>query len=305
MTVAGACVDELTTIPEEFFTQLLGRMSVTGAQLFGTTNPDNPAHWLKRKFLDRLAELPDWRAWKFTIRDNPSLSPEYVDSISREFTGLWYRRFILGEWVAAEGAIFDMWDPDKHIVPWESLPPIRRLLGVGIDYGTQHATAAITLGLGYDRKLYAVDELRIDPAQSQVRLTDQQQSKAIKTWLGTQHIPEVSGLTPEWIVADPAGASLREQLHQDGITTTAADKAVNYGIGVVASLLGTRELLVTDRCPGLILEMPGYSWDPKATLRGEDKPIKTADDSLDAFRYVIVTLEQMWRSELASRTPAF
>jgi PBSX family phage terminase large subunit len=305
LTVAGAYVDEVTVIPEEFFTQLLGRMSVPGAQLFGTTNPDNPAHWLKRKFLDRLALLPDWRSWKFTINDNPSLTQEYIDSISREFTGLWYRRFILGEWVAAEGAIFDMWDPDTHVIRWDDLPPMRRLLGVGIDYGTQHATAAVLLGLGYDRRLYMVDELRIDPSLTQMRLTDQQQSAAIKTWLAKPHLNEPSALKPEWVVADPAGASLREQLYQDGISTTPADKAVNYGIGVVASLLGTHELLVTDRCQGLIQEMPGYSWDPAAALRGEDKPIKTADDSVDALRYVVVTLESMWRGELTRPTTDF
>jgi PBSX family phage terminase large subunit len=280
-------------------------MSVPGAQLFGTTNPDNPAHWLKRKFLDRLALLPDWRSWKFTINDNPSLTQEYIDSISREFTGLWYRRFILGEWVAAEGAIFDMWDPDTHVIRWDDLPPMRRLLGVGIDYGTQHATAAVLLGLGYDRRLYMVDELRIDPSLTQMRLTDQQQSAAIKTWLAKPHLNEPSALKPEWVVADPAGASLREQLYQDGISTTPADKAVNYGIGVVASLLGTHELLVTDRCQGLIQEMPGYSWDPAAALRGEDKPIKTADDSVDALRYVVVTLESMWRGELTRPTTDF
>ena len=104
MTVAGAYVDEVTTLPEEFFTQLLGRMSVKGAKMFASTNPDNPAHWYKTKFLDRLDTLKDWRNWHFTIDDNISLDPEYVASIKAEYTGLWYKRFILGEWVAAEGA---------------------------------------------------------------------------------------------------------------------------------------------------------------------------------------------------------
>jgi PBSX family phage terminase large subunit len=305
LTVAGAYVDEITVIPEEFFTQLLGRMSVKGAQLFGTTNPDNPAHWLKRRFLDRLDTLPDWRRFHFTLTDNPSLTPEYVESISREFTGLWYRRFILGEWVAAEGAIYDIWDPAKHVLPWEQLPPMRRLLGVGIDYGTQHATSAILLGLGFDRKLYLVDELRLDPAKSQVRLTDAQQSERIVAWLKEPHLPEVQGLKPEWIICDPAAASLRTQLYADGISTTAADNAVSYGIGVVASLLGDGQLLVSDRCAGVIGELPGYSWDPKASAKGEDKPIKVADDSLDAMRYTIVTTETLWRDELATQTLSF
>ncbi|WP_345600360.1 phage terminase large subunit, partial [Thermocatellispora tengchongensis] len=172
MTVAGALVDEVTTIPEEFFTQLLGRMSVRGAQLFGTTNPDSPAHWLKRKFLDRIGRgLGDWARWSFTIDDNPSLEPDYIAAIKAEFTGLWYRRFILGEWVAAEGAVYDMWDPKRHTIPWADLPAMTRLLGVGIDYGTTNATSAMMLGLGVDNRLYLVDKWRYDAKQSQLRLT--------------------------------------------------------------------------------------------------------------------------------------
>src|SRR5690606_15080766 len=102
----------------------LGRMSVRGAQLFGTTNPDSPAHWLKAKFLDRIADLPDWRSWHFTLDDNPSLSDTYKAAIKAEFTGLWYRRFILGEWVAAEGAIYDMWDPLAHVIPYDTMPAL-------------------------------------------------------------------------------------------------------------------------------------------------------------------------------------
>src|SRR5690606_7474479 len=117
LTCVGAYVDEVTVVAEDFFVQLLGRMSVPGAQLFGTTNPDNPAHWLKRKYLDRLTELPDWRGFSFTLDDNPALTDEYKTAIRREYTGLWFRRFILGEWVAAEGAIYDMWNPAEHVIP--------------------------------------------------------------------------------------------------------------------------------------------------------------------------------------------
>ncbi len=309
MTVAGAYVDEVTVIPEEFFTQLLGRMSVKGARLFGTTNPDNPAHWLKRKFLDRIAELPDWRYFQFRMTDNPSLTPEFIAAKHREFTGLWFRRFILGEWVAAEGAVYDMWDPDRHVIRFDAMPPIRRFLGVGIDYGTNHATSAIALGLGYDRRLYLMDELRIDAAQSQHRFTDSEQARLVKQWLPKPHMPEEYGLKPEWMIADQAGASFREELSRDRpgeppVHTHAADKDVKYGISTIASLLGDDNLRVSDRCQGFITKAPGYSWDPKRVQAGHDEPIKVADDSLDAGRYVVTTLEHQWRSELRTLTPS-
>lgn len=311
LTVAGAYVDEITVLSEEFFTQLLGRMSVVGAMLFGTTNPDNPAHWFKKKFLDRLKKLAGWTYFHFVMKDNPTLTAEYIARVSREFTGLWYRRFILGEWVAAEGAVYDMWTPE-HIVPWSNLPAMQRLLGVGIDYGTQHATSAILLGLGVDRRLYLVDELRLDSSQAQQRYTDAEQSRLIKQWLPQPHQPPAheSFSKPEWIVADQAGASLREELARDkpgepSVSTQAADKDVKYGISTVASLLGDRTLLVSDRCQGFITEVTGYSWDPKKALVGEDAPIKVADDSLDAGRYIITTLEPQWRDEIRTLQAAF
>jgi hypothetical protein len=63
-------------------------MSVPGAQLFGTTNPDNPAHWVKRRYRDRLDQLPDWRSFTFTLDDNPALEQSYKDSVRRDYTGL-------------------------------------------------------------------------------------------------------------------------------------------------------------------------------------------------------------------------
>lgn len=296
LTVAGAYVDEVTTLPEGFFTQLLGRMSVRGAKLFGTTNPDNPAHWLKVKFLDRLGDLPHWRVWHFVMDDNPSLSAEYIAQKRAEFTGLWYRRFILGEWVAADGAIYDMWDEGRHVVPTADMPRMDRLLGVGVDYGTTNATAGLLLGVATtDRpRLYLLDEWRYEPSTARYRLTDAQLSAGLREWIDGQQ------QRVEWVFIDPAAASLKVQMHADGIRgVTNADNDVSYGIRTMASLLASGDLLVSAGCRGFLAEVSGYSWDPKATEKGEDRPLKTADHSLDAARYVIATTESVWRPMLA------
>lgn len=293
LTCAGAYVDELTLLKEDFFTQLLNRLW-EGAKLFGTTNPDNPAHWLKRRFLDRLAALPDWRTWKFVLDDNPMLTEARKDAIRRENTGLFYRRNVLGEWVAAEGAIFDQWDPDKHVIPHDDLPPMRTLLGIGIDYGTTNATAAELLGLGVDNKLYFIDEWEYDPASAQIRKTDADLSQGIRNWMARAQA-EI-GMRSEWTLVDPAAASFKVQLAADGVENVInADNNVTYGIRTMASLLGSEKLLVSDRCQGLIREVPGYSWDPAATEKGEDKPLKVADHRLDGGRYAVATTETNWR----------
>jgi len=287
MTVAGAYCDEITVLPEDFFTQLLGRMSVEGAQLFGTTNPDSPSHWLKVKFLDKLHQLPHWRYWKFTMDDNPALSEDYKARKRVEFTGLWKRRFIEGLWVAAEGAVYPMWDVDRHVTPWETLPPLQRLFAAGIDYGTTNASSVLLLGLtreagmrGGDRsRLVLVDEWRHDPRTGAPRLTDGQLSERVRGWLEGQHHPVARDLAPEYVVVDPSAASFRVQLQRDGVTSTPADNDVTRGISLTATLLAEGQLVVSDRCHGFISEVAGYSWDPKATEKGEDKPLKVADHS--------------------------
>jgi hypothetical protein len=182
-----------------------------------------------------------------------------------------------------------------------------RLIGVGIDYGTTNATAALLLGLSAEvdtkgrprPKLYLVDEWRHDPAVTSTRLTDAQLSAGLRDWLTLPHLPYPNALRPEWIVIDPAAASFKVQLHHDGLSSLAdADNDVAYGIRTVASLLGQQRLLVSDRCSGFIDEVTGYSWDPKATEKGEDKPLKVADHSLDAGRYILTTTEALWRADL-------
>jgi PBSX family phage terminase large subunit len=292
LTCAGVYVDEATLLPEAFWNQLLGRCSVEGARIFATTNPDSPAHWLRRNFLQRGGL--DLRQFPFRLADNPSLTKTYVDAISTEYVGLWYRRFILGEWVAAEGAIFDMWDEDRHVVDGD-LPLIGRWW-VGIDYGTTNPFAAILLGLAGDGVVYAADEYRYDSTAARRQLTDSEYSTNLRAWL--QRAKVELGADPEWIYVDPSAASFKTQLRRDAIDGVRdGDNDVLDGIRLMSSALANGRHKVHRRCPGLIEEIPGYVWDPKATADGVDKPLKTGDHSIDADRYGLQTGRRMWWNE--------
>lgn len=297
-TVELAYVDEATLLPVGFWEMLQTRLRVPTARLLATTNPGASQHWLRIGWI-LLAHLKNMIVFHFTMDDNPSLTPEYIRDMKASFSGIFYQRFIEGKWTNAEGAIYDGWDPAKHVVPWAQMPPMYRLLAVGMDFGTQHATSCVMLGLGYDRKLYLVDELRLDVATSNVHLAPSEQAKAIADWLKAPHLPENNGLRPERMIADPAALAHRRELYSgQGIATEPADNAVTYGIGLVSSLLARGLLLVSDRCAGVINEMPGYVWDAKAAERGEDVPVKANDDSVDAFRYVVTSTESDWRDEI-------
>src|SRR5688500_693029 len=261
LTCAGAYVDEVSLIPEVYWDQLLGRMSVKGAKVFGTSNPDNPAHWLRQRFILRQGEL-NLRHWHFMLDDNPSLPPEYVEAIKHEFTGLWYRRFVLGEWVAAEGAIYDMWDEERHIV--DQLPRLERILAVGVDHGSTNPFHAVALALGADGCLYITTEWRYDGKTARRSMSDVEYSEAPRGWM------DEKDLTPPWVVVDPAVKPFLTQLRNDGVLPTIGDNEVVDGIRTVASRLHLGKLKVHRSCEWLISEIPGYSWDDEKALKGED-----------------------------------
>lgn len=300
LTLAGALVDEAGTLPESFIQMLYSRLSIPGAKLWLTANPEGPQHWLKVKWLDKAKlwidkhgvehhndspDALDLHRYTFVLDDNPSLPPAYVERIKRSYSGMWRLRFVEAEWVVAEGAVYSSWDQAKHVIPHANLPRLRRIFMVGMDVGTTNPSSAIALGLGEDGKLYAVDEYRTEGG-----LTDSQLSSEFRAWLAM--LP----MAPEWVAIDPAAASFKVQVANDGIRNYMnADNDVLYGIRTVASLFQDGHLFISDRCTGLIKEIPGYAWSPKATEKGLDAPIKANDHSCDALRYSIASSETLWR----------
>ncbi|HUR07011.1 MAG TPA: PBSX family phage terminase large subunit [Nonomuraea sp.] len=299
MTCAGAYVDEITLIEREFWDQLLARLSVKNAKLFGTTNPDAPNHWLKRQFLDRKYEL-DLRHWHFRLDDNTALDPAYVKALKAEYTGLWFKRFILGQWVMAEGAIYDMFDPDRHVV--DVLPPMERWLALGVDYGTVNPFDAILIGVSTpddagQRRIYLASEFRWDSRAQRRQLTDAEYSQKLGTWLDNlpdTYGPGTRGVRPQWVVVDPSAASFITQLQRDGFTPTMGDNSVNDGIRTVSNLLGADHLRVHRSVSGFLDEVGSYAWDDKRAEKGDDVPVKLDDHALDAARYGLHTTQAAW-----------
>lgn len=292
-TVALAYVDEATLVPQGFWTMLLSRLRVPRARLLATTNPAGPAHWLRKLFILRGPEV-NLIHFAFALDDNPSLTADYIRDLHAQYTGLWHRRFVLGEWCLAEGAVYDMFDPDRHQLVG-SPPRMVALPGLGIDYGTVNPFAAVMLGVtpadraaGSPARLVLAREYRHDPHLVTGQFTDADYSTALTAWVGSDH--------PRWVCVDPSAASFRLQLWRDGWTNVVgADNDVVDGIRLVAALLSTDRLVIHESCRGLLDELPGYSWDDSAAERGEDRPVKVDDHSLDAARYVIKTTEQLWR----------
>ncbi|MFJ6566235.1 PBSX family phage terminase large subunit [Streptomyces sp. NPDC091292] len=309
LTLAGAYMDEVTTYPQTFFQMLETRLSVEGAQWFGTTNPEGPNHWLKKQVLDRarlhlrrdgtLAETQDPDAldvhrFSFVLDDNPSLPAAYVASLKRSHQGLFFRRYVLGEWCLAEGVIYDAFDEARHVV--DLVPEISRWMCVGIDYGTVNPFAALLIGIGSDNRMYVASEYRHDSRVAKRQLTDAQYSVGVRRWLSTYEHRGTKGVAPSWIFVDPSAASFMTQLWSDGVPGVAkADNEVKDGIRSVSSAFGENILSIHRSCKGLLEELPAYVWDSKAALKGIDQPLKVDDHSVDGLRYGLHSSANEWR----------
>ena len=145
MTLAGAYCDEITLLDEDFFRMLLSRLSVPKAFLLGTTNPDNPTHWLMRDYINRKDEI-DLLHITYLIDDNTFLDPDYVAKIKTEYVGVFYDRFILGKWTAAQGVIYPTFanNPEKFIIDYID-PKEIMYATIGIDFGGNGSAHAFVL----------------------------------------------------------------------------------------------------------------------------------------------------------------
>ena len=285
MTVAGGYGDELTLWPESYFQMMLSRMSVAGAEFFGSTNPDNPRHWLKVNFINRKNDLDmnvfHWPIEANTAKNGGFLPDEFVENLKKEYVGLWYRRFILGEWCVAEGAIYDFFDEDINVI---AETPRALWYMASVDYGTNNPTSFRLYGFNPHTKPKVWRERGYfwDSKKRGRQKTDEEYSEDMKAFLG--------GVKPRKIYVDPSAASFKIQLKKDGYSQVRdADNEVLDGIRVQSRMLQSGEYAIKKHHSNrdCINEYYGYVWDEKAAKRGEDKPLKEGDHSKDEERYLL------------------
>lgn len=276
-TLAIAYVDELTCIPEPFFRMLSSRLSVKGAQLLATCNPDSPGHWVKKSLLDRQGEL-DVKSWHFTLEDNPVLDNIYKENLKKEYQGThWYSRFIEGLWTAATGLVFDGFNEDNLFSDAKE-PPNYYI--AAIDYGTINATCCLLGAISPTRwpQIRIEEEYYYDSQKTGRTKTDAELADDIKKFLSWRNVRA--------LYIDPAAASLKVELQNMNLPVVDAKNDVISGIQVVNKFVYGKNLVIHRSCKNLIEQMQSYQWDPKSIDRGEDRPLKQNDHGIDACRYL-------------------
>lgn len=280
LTLQGAYCDEITKLPHDFFEMLLSRLRKPGAKLFGTTNPDAPSHWLKTDYIDRQDEISIY-VEKFVIDDNTTLPAEYVENIKKEYTGVFYERFILGLWVLAEGLIYPMYREAIGEPPEDQRPSD---YCVSIDYGTQNAFAAL-LWAKYSAVWYAIREYYYSGRETGVQKTDEQYAVDMDAFLS-----DIKPGQQLQVIIDPSAASfiavLRQRHGGNRYKVIPADNDVLDGIRDTASALQLGIIKISAKCKRWAEEAGGYVWDDDP---GEDRPVKEKDHDMDSTRYFVRT----------------
>lgn len=269
--------DETADWSQEVFELLKSRLDKEYSCFDGTFNPQYPGHWLK-EFLDSDADI---FSQTYTIDDNPFLPEKFVGDLKNEYRGtVFYDRYILGLWAAAEGLVYPMFNPNEHVfdeLSWQALQ--RGKWYISMDYGTVNPTAA-GLWCIHGGVAYMVDEYYYDSRKTNKRRTDEEHYAAIEKLADGHRI--------ERIIIDPSAASMKETIRRHGkFAVWDANNSVIDGIRFTGTLLSAGKIKIHSSCDGILSEMESYRWDTDAA---EDAVIKENDHGCDMMRYLCYTV---------------
>lgn len=288
ITLAGVFFDEVALMPESFVNQATGRCSVDGSKYWFNCNPDGPYHWFKVNWIDkagkkRLVYL------HFTMDDNLSLSERVKERYKSLYSGVFYKRYILGLWAVAEGIIYDMFSEEEHVI--HTLTDVKKKSYVSIDYGTQNATVFLLWKKDIRGRWICVDEYYYSGRDEEAQKTDAEYADDLEKFMRNESI--------EAVIVDPSAASFIAELRKRHIRVKKASNSVLDGIRFTSMLLNTKKILFFDSCKETRKEFASYIWDEKALDRGQDAPVKQHDHCMDAVRYFCYTIirkERRWKA---------
>jgi PBSX family phage terminase large subunit len=275
ITLAGVMLDETALMPRSFVEQAIARCSVQGSRLWFNCNPEGPQHWFYQEWILRH-EQRGALYLHFTMEDNPSLSPRIRQRYRSSYSGTFYRRFVLGEWTAAKGLIYDFFDPARDVRP----VPEGELESyvISVDYGTANPCSFGLWGLR-GGVWYRVAEYYYASRRTGVQLTDQEYVSALSRLAGEHPI--------RCVVADPSAASFITALRRAGYCVVRANNDVLSGIRLTANMLKKGRIVICDVCEDCLRELALYRWSEDAP--GRDAPHKENDHAMDDMRYFAAT----------------
>lgn len=287
ITLAGVFFDEVALMPESFVNQATGRCSVDGSKFWFNCNPGSPAHWFKTGWIDKRADKR-LLYLHFTMDDNLSLSEAVKERYRGMYTGVFFKRYILGEWKSADGVIYRQFadDPERFIL--DEVPADIIIGTMGLDFGgngSAHAGCLVGITRGYRSIVILGEYYRkevIDPGT----LTDdvcgfvqrsQAQVRATSIWCDSAETTLIKGIRTE-VFARHIPVEVRNARKGEIIDR----------IRLCDMLMSQGRFFIMRRCRHTIAALSEAVWDGKSPTK--DKRLddgSTNIDSLDALEYAL------------------
>ena len=274
ITFAGVLLDEVALMPRSFVEQACARCSVAGSRIWFNCNPAGPSHWFYKEWV-LGAGAKNCLRLHFTMKDNPGLTKAIRQRYERLYSGVFYKRYVLGQWAQAEGRVYDFFteqmvgQPPGDCGEWY----------ISCDYGTVNPTS---MGLwGKSQGVwYRVKEFYFDSRREMRQMTDEEYASALESLAGNREVTAV--------IVDPSAASFIEVLRRKGWRVQKANNDVLSGIRMTSDALKSGKVVICQSCRDCLREMEEYVWDLSDGTK--DKVKKEHDHAMDDMRYFVSTV---------------
>lgn len=290
LTAAGAYADEAALFPQSFIDQMIGRCSVDGWKVWMNCNPEGPHAYIKEEFIDKAKEKKVYRL-HFMMDDNLTLSAQRKEAYKRAWSpgSVFYKRFILGLWVAADGLIYQQFADNvkQYLMDPKWLEENEIIYAtIGVDFGGTKSAHSFTL-TGFTRgykQVVVLDEYyckkRINPKQLQDDFIDfvrraQSKYKVYEAYCDSAEQTLIAGLEMACVQA------------RVGIEIKNAIKgSINDRIAFYNSLIAQNRWKIMSHCKHIIEAFENACYDDKKKnmdVRLDDGLMNV--DSLDSTEY--------------------
>ena len=289
LSLASVFFDEVALMPESFVNQATGRCSEKGSKFWFNCNPEGPFHWFKTNWIDKRENNEKGKNLfylHFTMDDNISLSEEIKKRYQNMYAGVFYLRYILGEWVLADGVIYSMFSEERNTYtdqngPHDLKTKARRY--ISCDYGT--INPCVFLDIWDDGETIWIDrEYYYDSRIERIQKSDNRYGDDFDEFVALENV------APSWVVVDPSAVNFETELKNRRYRVKSADNSVLEGIRLVATMIDKGRIKVNVKCVNWLKEIKGYVWNTKSQEHGKEEPLKMGDHAMDATRYFVKTM---------------
>lgn len=283
--------NELPQHHYRFYNMALSRLTPAYARAFADSNPESSNHWLYREkikpYLEGDKNVRDvFEYWHFTMKDNANLSDTFINNQEKLYQGAFRARKIDGLWIIADGLVYDTFNRNKHVIQKEQL--IEKVnhneiaeYFLGVDWGWNHPTACLLLGIDRNGVYYILDELYASKIEAE----------SVIHWIEEKQ--KEYGRFFSFANCDNARPEQNDRLRkQTNLIIYEEKPRVEDSLSLVRSLINYDRLLVCETCKAVLNEFETYRYPSEndqegAVSENSDLPLKINDDCMDALRYAL------------------